>query len=228
MKTSKVILFIVEGISDRDSLGLILSRLIRTKKIRFYVVGGDITSNKYTNIQNCINKVNECINKFLKDNKFIKSDILTVIHLVDTDGAYVSEKFIKEDKSEKLEYTPKYILTNNKLSIIDRNIRKSKVLNKLCSIKSIENINYSMYYFSCNLEHVLHNEQNLQDELKSKYADKFTDKYYGNEKEFIKFLSESEFTVLGDYRCTWDFIKQENNSLNRYSNFYLFLNDYCE
>ena len=46
--------------------------------------------------------------------------------------------------------------------------KKVSILDKLCSTPSIGRIKYFMYYFSCNLEHVLHNEQNLDDKLKSK------------------------------------------------------------
>jgi len=79
-----------------------------------------------------------------------------------------------------------------------------------------------MYYFSCNLEHVLHDEQNLDDNLKSRYSYDFEDKYYGRELEFKSFIQDSIFSVKGDYNETWNFIKSDNNSLNRFSNFGLF------
>lgn len=100
--------------------------------------------------------------------------------------------------------------------------KKVSILDKLCSTPSIGRIKYFMYYFSCNLEHVLHNEQNLDDKLKSKYSYDFEDKYYGREEEFKAFISESVFSVKGDYKEIWNFIKANNNSLNRFSNFGLF------
>ena len=63
---------------------------------------------------------------------------------------------------------------------------------------------------------------NLDDKLKSKYSYDFEDKYYGREEEFKAFISESVFSVKGDYKETWNFIKANNNSLNRFSNFGLF------
>ena len=104
MKSKKVILFIVEGITDKNSLSLILSKLLSNNHIKFHIVGGDVTTNKNTTIQNCITKVNDEINKFLSISKFKKTDILEVIHLVDTDGAYVEDEFVKLDNTNNIIY----------------------------------------------------------------------------------------------------------------------------
>ncbi|MFY8264110.1 hypothetical protein ACOT7R_14555 [Clostridium perfringens] len=224
--SKKVMLFIVEGISDRESLSLILSRIIKNNKVQFYVVGGDITSEKGTTLQNCITKVNNCIKKFLKENKFLKGDILRVIHLVDTDGTYIEDAFVKQSQTNELIYKEDCILAKDIKSICERNKKKASILNKLYSTTKISNIDYSMYYFSCNLEHVLHDEQNLNDDLKCDYADKFIERYDGKEEEFIKFLNESDFAVDGDYSQSWKFIKDGLNSLKRNCNLHLLLNEY--
>ena len=193
MKSKKVILFIVEGITDKNSLSLILSKLLSNNHIK-------------TTIQNCITKVNDEINKFLSISKFKKTDILEVIHLVDTDGAYVEDEFVKLDNTDNIIYKLDCMLTNKVDLTIERNKKKASILDKLST-------------FSCNLEHVLHNEQNLDDNLKLKYSYDFEDEYYGRELEFKSFMQDSIFSVKGDYKETWDFIKKDNNSLNRFSNF---------
>lgn len=226
MKTRKIILFIVEGITDKNSLSLIISKILKNEKVEFCIVGGDVSSEKETNLQNCISKVNYQVKKFLSNNRFFKkTDILKIVHLVDTDGAFVENNLVKNDNNYKIKYTQDYILTCNVENIIKRNERKSKVLSKLYSLKDIGGIQYNMYYFSCNLEHVLHNIENLNDSLKDDYSYEFADKFYGHEIEFIKFIKESSFSVLGDYNDTWSFIKEGNNSLNRYSNFGLFFDN---
>lgn len=98
------------------------------------------------------------------------------------------------------------------------------MINRLSICPKISGIPYSMYYFSCNLEHVLHNEIQLADELKMTYAEKFSDDYYRNEQAFVDFIRDQSFAVQGDYKATWAFIKLNNHSLNRYSNFHLFFN----
>ncbi len=89
MKTRKIILFIVEGISDKTSLGGIIDKIIKSEDIKFHITDGDITSDKYTTSVNAVKKVNEHIKGFLNNNGFERSDLLKVIHLIDTDGAYV-------------------------------------------------------------------------------------------------------------------------------------------
>lgn len=228
MKTKKVILFIVEGISDKNSLALILSRLIRNENIQFHVVGGDITSNRYTDNYNCINKVNDEICKFLKVTRFRKSDLLKVVHLVDMDGAYIDPSAIKYGNVDRFKYSSDCITFSNIDEVKIRNERKARVLDKLSTTMKICKIDYCMYYFSCNLEHVLHNEHNLDDELKYEYSDRFIESFDGKEKEFIEFLRNSEFTLEGDYKYTWNYIKEDLNSLNRYCNLHLFFEGYNE
>lgn len=228
MATKKVILFIVEGITDKNSLSLILSRLISSNHIAFHVVGGDTTTNNYTTIMNCITKINDELNKFLKENKFRKSDILKIVHLIDTDGVYINEKQVIEENVSSIIYNTDSMLTRNSDLTVDRNNKKASILNKLNSTSTVSNIEYRMYYFSCNLEHVLHNQQNLDDNLKDEYADDFVDKYDGKESEFKDFMMHSGFSVSGNYKETWNFIKQGNNSLNRYCNLGVFFNDEFE
>lgn len=222
MKSKKVILFIVEGVTDKNSLSLILSKLISNSHIRFHIVGGDITTNQNTTIQNCITKVNDEINKFLSVSKLRKSDILEVVHLVDTDGVYIKDEFVKLDSTNNIIYKSDCMLTDKVELTIKRNRKKASILDKLSTNSKVSRIPYYMYYFSCNLEHVLHDEQNLDDNLKSRYSYDFEDKYYGRELEFKNFIQDSIFSVKGDYNETWNFIKSDNNSLNRFSNFGLF------
>lgn len=109
-------------------------------------------------------------------------------------------------------------------SIISRNDKKSKILNCLSTMTSMykgkNSVPCHMYYMSCNLDHVLYNEQNAEDSRKVELANDFQDKYIDNPDEFVTFMSNSSFTVLGDYNETWNFIKRDLNSLNRYSNFH--------
>ena len=226
-KTKKIVLFIVEGITDEMSLSLILSKLIDDKSVQFHVINQDITSDFNSNCQNIIRKIDGEVKSFLEMNKgLMKSDIKEIIHLVDTDGAFVGEEYvISDEKYEKTYYTNEKILTNKRDLILSRNERKSSILNKLYKTKSIGKIDYRIYFFSSNLEHVLHDSQNTDYHNKSMYSYRFVDRYAGAEKEFIDFISDSEFAVDGKYRETWDFIKEDLNSLNRHCNLHLFFKD---
>ena len=72
---------------------------------------------------------------------------------------------------------------------------------------------------SCNLDHVLHNKQNSSDEEKVKDAVAFVRRYRQDTDGFVKFLAESDFSVTSDYVDSWNYIKQELNSLERHTNF---------
>lgn len=223
----KVILFIVEGESDSTSLGAILSKLLSYNMIKFCIMHKDITSDKGTKPSNAINKIWNHIKLYLKKEPGItKSNICQIVHLIDMDGAYIKEDKIKVEKDIKqFKYTETYIKADSIEKVNERNVKKQKNINRLCYCKNIRGIPYTMYYFSCNLEHVLHNEINLEYGLKMEYAENFSDSYYDKEKNFIEFINDDKFAVKGDYNDTWEFIKCNGNSLKRYSNFHLFFKD---
>jgi len=44
MAKKKIILFIVEGITDRTTLGLAMSKVLNNNTVEFKIIGGDITA----------------------------------------------------------------------------------------------------------------------------------------------------------------------------------------
>ncbi len=223
-KTKKIILFIVEGINDETSLSLILSKLVSDTSVQFHVINQDITADFNSNCQNIIRKIDNEVKKFIAQNNGLKkTDIKEIIHIVDTDGAFIKSDFVLEDATkEKTFYTETSILTNKRDLIVERNERKSSILNKLHQTNHIGKIGYKVYFFSCNLEHVLHNSQNTSFKKKSLYSYEFVDRYVNEEQKFVDFLNSDDFATPGDYKESWDFIKEDCNSLNRYCNFHLY------
>jgi len=218
----KVVLFIVEGDTDELSLYMILKKLLKNKRVFFQVVNTDVTSEETTTTQNIIKKLEQEIEKKQAVQKFYRSDIIQIIHLVDTDGAFVGDEHIVEADTESAVYTTDVIKTRYLEKMKKRNKRKSSILNKLSTTTHIEEVPYRVYYFSANLEHVLHNEQNVAKEQKRDSADQFADTYYDQPEEFINFIRDQTFAVQGTYQETWDFINNGVNSLNRHCNFHLF------
>lgn len=223
----KVILFIVEGITDRESLELSLQTLLeKDNSVVFEVVQGDITANAGVRGNNIRRKLTDIINSGGR-RKFLKRDYREIVHLIDTDGAFVSEDYIIEDERFKdFHYTQEMIYNQSKERVWIRNQKKQASINILLSTQKVYgNVPYRMFYFSCNLEHVLHNEISVRDRNKMEYAHRFQDKYADDEQAFVDFICESDFSVKMDYYDSWDFIMRENNSLKRYTNFNLFLED---
>lgn len=221
MLSKKVVIFIVEGITDEISIGYIITKLNKDNKVFFQIVNKDITSDYSSDSSNILNKINEQVKISIGEQHFKKNDIIKIVHLIDTDGAFADEKSIVHKNTKFVEYDTEHIFTNNVEAIKERNLRKAQILDKLCSTRIINGIPYEVYYFSTNLEHVLHNIQNAKDSEKQKLAEKFQDAYYDNPEDFIGFIQDEKYAVQGNYAETWKFIKKDNNSLKRYTNFNL-------
>lgn len=228
MARKKVLLFIVEGISDRESLELILTELGQGhSEIIFQVVSGDITSNRNAdknNIQSRLTKIIEDGGK----RKFKPSDYKEVIHLVDMDGAFISEENIYRNSSNtRFIYKQDGIYAKHVESVMERNNKKQEILNLLTNTNKVyKSVPYRVFYFSCNLEHVLYDEIQVPDRLKMRYAEIFQDRYIDDLEGFIELICNSNFTVKKNYKESWKFIKENNNSIKRFTNFNIFLKEY--
>lgn len=222
-KAKKVILFLVEGASDLTSLEFI-DNINTDETIKFQITSGDITSKLNITPQNCREEINKILLSFLERSKLRKTDIIKIIHILDIDGVYIPEINIIEDKNKKkFLYTINGIVAPSKENVQKRNESKKQIVEKLLVTSKINSIPYEMYYMSCNLEHVLHDKlEDISEDEKKELANKFADRFYEKEIEFIDFINNKDFKVLGDYKATWDFIKKDLNSVNRYSNFWLF------
>lgn len=229
-KSKKIILFIVEGPTEKIALGSIFYRIFNPAYVEFDVVHGDLTSN-YDTWRNPREAVREIVLDYIKANRgFRWDDIKQVVQICDTDGAFIPESSIIQSDNEKTVYTDDCIFSTNPNGIIDRNSRKKYSMNKLVAVKSLtyrkKSIPYAVYFLSRNMEHAFYNiKGNLSDEKKSDLAYKFRKKYINNIDEFLAFLKSSDIAVEGSYKDTWDYIKVGNNSLKRGSNLYLVLPD---
>lgn len=225
MPSKKVVIFIVEGITDETSIGYIVTKLNRDNKVYFQIVNKDITSDEINNSTNIITKINEQIKICIGEQHFKKNDIIKIIHLVDTDGAFARDDSIIYKDTKSVEYDLEHIYTANIDKIKERNQRKSQILKRLCCTDKISGIPYEIYFFSTNLEHVLHDIQNAKDSEKQALANKFQDEFYDNPEQFINFINDDKYALSGTYDESWNFIKEENNSLKRYTNFNLFFKE---
>lgn len=236
----KVILFIVEGKSDKNAISAIISKIIKNSHVKFLVMKGDITSDFGIDVKNIDDKLNEKIICELDKYKYEVEDLLKIVHLSDTDGAFITKKFMRESSSvEKFIYTEETITSKNIQSIEARNKNKGANILRLHSKTNLSLVNrdrkkirisYSLYYLSCNIEHVLHGKLlEYSDEEKQSLSEDFEDRYIDDIEGFVNLIA----SVLPpkescDYNKSWLFIKQKNNSLKRYSNFYIFLEEYIK
>lgn len=221
MARRKIVLVIVEGPSDADSLELYFSKFFDSNTVHMKIMYGDITSKKGINQSNIKARLGNEIKVYAENNHFKAADVQQIIHLVDMDGAFVDDPIIIEDETkDKFVYTLESVIVPNRRVAIERNEHKRENLNALSSRTSVmwNNIPYKIYYMSCNLDHVLHDKPNATDEEKKANSLAFTERYYNDINAFIKFISESTFSQCTGYKESWDYIKQDNHSLERNSN----------
>ena len=236
--TKKVVLFIVEGATEKSALSGVFSKIIQSDIIKFLVVGGDITSKRGIISDNIEKELIEKILGGLDTYKYEADDLKEIVHLCDTDGAYVDVKFMKEANIDKFSYTEDFIFAKNISEIEDRNNQKKKNLLKLSGISKKDNgknvltinkvkVPYKLYYFSCNLEHVLYDcLENFSGSEKEDFAGNFEDYYIDKIEDFkIIFKNTLPPPEFQNYKKTWLFIGKSNNSLKRYSNFYFYLKE---
>ncbi len=228
----KILLFLVEGLSDKDALEPILSELVDSAKIRFKVLRCDLTASSDTEVRNLNMKqrITTVIKSYLVNNHGIeKKHIEKIIFLSDTDGCYIDDSCIYlSEKDTSFRYEDDGIYTSRPDDAINRNQRKSRNLNMIHSTSKVFTLPIETYYFSCNLDHVLHNKRNLEQSRKEDYAFYFALKYENKEEAFIDFVNDSSLCLAYNYADTWVRIKEDKNSLLRFTNLKTFFDNNLE
>lgn len=219
MARKKIVLVIVEGPSDEVALGMALSQVYDKDFIYVHIMHGDITARRGVSSKNIVAKLGNEVTAYAKSQHYKASDFKQIIHIVDTDGAYIPDDNIMEKENYlDIRYENDGIYTNNKASVMTRNQQKRDNLYRLRSCGIIWTIPYSLYYMSCNLDHVLYDKKNSTDKDKENDAYVFAKKYKGKVEAFKEFICKSPFSVTGDYKGSWDYIEKDLNSVNRYTN----------
>jgi hypothetical protein len=215
----RLLLFIIEGATDKITLENILKKNFPDKKICFKTVKGDITAEENTDADNIEGKLYSCVKDFLARNGgFKRTDIIEIVQLTDVDGAFLSNKRVVYNKEVDLSYYEKRIESNKSYKIMERNERKSAVLSHLSAIGQIGGIKYSLYYFSSNIEHVLHGKQLCTDAEKENKAYEFAQAFQNREEAFVQFLTDEGVAVDLPYAESWELVKKGANSLKRLTN----------
>lgn len=80
-KMKKIVLFIVEGPTDKNAIGSILSKYYNSEKVRFCVVHGDITTVKTSNSNNIVSQIDACVKTTINKYFLKRRDILKIVHI---------------------------------------------------------------------------------------------------------------------------------------------------
>ena len=215
----KIVFVIVEGASDETALGIALNQIFDKESVYVHIMHGDITTRIGVNSKNIVAKLGDEVKGYALRNHFKANDFRQIIHIVDTDAAYLEGDRVLEDADcVELFYQDDGIHTSDVNKVLLRNKQKIENLYRLRSCGKIWGIPYRVYYMSCNLDHVLYDKRNSTDEEKEDDAYAFAKKYKNNVNAFMDFMCESMFSVKGDFKESWAFIEEEMHSIERYTN----------
>lgn len=221
----KVVFVIVEGPSDDAALGVILNRLYDKNKVHIEIMHGDITTDLKIDPGDIVSALGDVVRNYAATMHFSQIHFQEVIHLVDMDGAFVPHTAIVENPdADKPVYSLTEIQTARPEQLRLRNEHKQSKLKRISTLKKVwVSIPYRVYYMSCNLDHVLYGKLNSSDDEKENDAYAFAKRYRDDIDGFLSFISDSEFSRMDGYKESWDFIKKDLHSLERYTNFGLCL-----
>lgn len=211
--------------------------------------GGDITSRSGVypdKLQMLMNKL--IVMPCLDDYSLMPKYITEIVHIIDVDGVYIDDtQVLAADADTPLQhptYEDAYILANDPDKIRERNARKRDNIDALLAFQKdgfpiqnfvdtgrgnkattkIHTVPYSLYYFSCNLDHFTVNDRNLDRYTKVYSADLFARRYGNSVDDFAGFLRNDPAAIKDlSYEESWTMLTQGNNSLGRYTNISLLL-----
>lgn len=234
----KVILMLVEGETEEAALYEYLEQLPQNAHLHFHVVQTDIFSRRDVLPDNVEAKVTKLINKSLGTRSFLKSDILFIAQITDTDGCYLPSEKIVYDADVKREsgtnhiYVEDGILTtkseeHNEM-FRDSRLHKRKNMDVLTTATKIHSdIPYRLYYMSVNLEHALNNRHIYTRDKKMESSDEFAERF-DDIHDFVRFFNHKMLNPQANHEETWRLLHESNNQLASASNLFLLLEKLSE
>ena len=99
MAIKRVVFVIVEGPTDRDALEILFDRIFDRQEVIVHVQHGDITSDTTPNASNVIARVTQTVKNYAKNNSLKRTDFAEVIHITDTDGAFIPPDAVIADNT---------------------------------------------------------------------------------------------------------------------------------
>lgn len=228
----KCILFVVEGKNDKTEVEAIL-HLPRFNNLRdkykIFVVSADtdITTagTKKQKNKNAISALNTISSKFYQKERLKEGDFQEIVQIVDLDGCFIPEENIIRGDFSDFEYTDDTIVTSNVDGAIGRNRKKCDRIFELIDREKIGKVYYSIYYVSCNMDHLLFNSRYLSPLSKGTKALEFACECDKNPNYIDDIIFNNEIGVEGSYWDSWDFIQNDCESLQRHTNINIFFGE---
>ena len=232
--SKKFLIFIVEGPHDEDEIGAILDTprfadLAQKYDFRFIKTKGDITSDDK------VKSVRGELTKYVIDFRrrggpypnIRLDDIQEVVQIVDLDGTFIPLDNIVKGEVMTYQYTDDSIIAKDADKGRHRNKQKAERIRQLVfDTDKIDNIPYSIYFVSCDMEHVLFNIRKPDREQKNQLSEFFMEECKRNPQALDSSVFLPGVAAEGDYEESWiDIMQPSFDSLLRHTNLNVFLSD---
>lgn len=234
MAEKKFVLILVEGLNDRREIESIFhtpyfSDFMKQYKLVVRPINGDITADRASTENNIKEKISKEIRAFRKNgvpfSNIRASDIYKIIHVVDLDGVFIPRANIKESDDVKYRYEDEFIKAKNTNDVYSRNKKKSSILRVLIDTAIMDNIPYCCYFVSCNMDHLLSGNNNLQTIEKSSLAERFMLECSHKPECIFDIILKDDIAYRTGYKESWDEVQKETNSLKRHTNLNLYFEE---
>lgn len=222
----------IEAFLDNEGISGIIVKFAKLSKTKDgqKILGGDPTSDIGIYPGNIEEQITKRIDRITDEGVFIyPKEVIKIVQIVDMDGAYILDESIcrryeKDLREENREYYENCIETDN-LFATTRNLkRKRENLDYLVGLDTFKlgsnSVEYSIYFFSSNLEHFMYGIQNMDGDKKIGAAKDFSLECMDNPSLFKQKMEIGDY-LLKDltYSDSWNYIRERGlNSLSRVSN----------
>lgn len=229
MKSKKVILVIVEGMSDKTVLSGLLPKIFGDYVFRFKIIHGDLLTQSSITRSQILMQVNKQLSYSMSEYKYRPDDIKEVVHLVDLDAVYIDPSRIEERQNiSKVYYTNEVMYVKDYNQILRRNTQKTLNLSRLMESSYLKRghtrIPYAILYMSINLDHVISNNPNVITNYdKARISYEFVENFRHHEADFTRFSQSRLLAGADDYWSSWQVVQREEHALKRSSNIYHYL-----
>lgn len=230
----KVVLFLVEGTSDEIALGQPIETLVKSElnlewerfKTDVFTVRLYPESASFEVKARIADTIKAFVEKRLERGGcyYRLEDIAHIVHITDTDGAFVPEScIVRGAETTGIRYASDKIFAVNISDIKARNLEKKQTVGRMVRTSALQwgelTIPYSLFYLSRNLEHALMDKSETLDESeKHELAQLFRQFYNSHPDQFLALLDALAKDIPNNYAASWDYIRKGTRSLERHSN----------
>jgi hypothetical protein len=227
----KIIIALVEGPNDEVGLTQLLRYWVKQRyndrEVKLAVVGTDLLQHERpAGPLGMLELVYGQVESFLSKNKLDWENLVEVIEICDVDGVYLNDGLL-QNQLGSIEYREHSIFCADTDYIKNRNARKRANIDELLAHHELQKGNhhlpFSLYYFSCNFEHVFFNSRNNTRQTKRHLALQLDEEFSQNPSHFFEIHFTEDVFPFSTYQESWDALRKETTRIPRCSNLNVWL-----